>query len=162
MSLVFKPQTSQWLDKTCEALASRTLPSPHAWTSQRSRRCLSLTMGAAVAFVNAFVRQCVTPAVQTQISVSDAPGESHWSATVSVAQPLSVTSERYRKTQCGGSRRQLLACLRVARVQAAGHKSLKVADSDHYLGGFQLIYPCYCRHGLRTLLSTNSAFPHIC
>jgi hypothetical protein len=159
---VFKPDTSQWLDTTCEALASRTLPSLHAWTSQRSRRRLSVTMDAAVTVVNLFVRHCVTPAVQTQVTVSDAGGESHCSATVSFAQPLSVTSERFHKTQCGGCGRQLLARLRVARVQAAGHKSLKVSESDHDLGGFQLIYPCYCRHGLRTLISTTSALPHIC
>jgi hypothetical protein len=140
---VFKPQTSQWLDTTCEALASRTLPSLHAWTSQRSRLRLSLTMGAAVTFVSAFISKCVTPAVQTQISVSDIGGENHCSAKVSVAQPLSVTSESFHKTQCGGCHRQLLVRLRVTRVQAAGHKSLEVPESNYDFGGFQLTYPFF-------------------
>jgi hypothetical protein len=54
-----------------------------------------------------------------QISVSVTSGESQSSDTVAVAQPLSVSSERFRKTQWPGSRRQRRACYWVVRGKAA-------------------------------------------
>ena len=72
----------------------------HACTSQRSRLSLSLTVGTAVARVNALVRLCDS-------SVPATGGERHCFATVAVAQPLSASSARLRETQWPGSRRSL-------------------------------------------------------
>jgi hypothetical protein len=90
--------TVRWFGRTSDV--TDTFPSSDA-------DCVSvLTMGTAVARMNALARLYVTPMGQPQGSVAAAGRESHCSATVVVAQPLSV-SAWFFKTQWPRSRRQL-------------------------------------------------------
>ena len=81
--------------------------------------------------------------------------EGHCSATVSVAQPLSVTCERFRKPQRRDCRR--LLGHRVARVQAAGRNSLKSSSDLSRFRGFLINLSLFVT--VYALIST-SAFQH--
>ena len=95
-----QPQTQKWLGRERVALTFRTRPCLHLAT--RPTVSLGLTAVTVVALVNAVVKSRYSsgPAI---CSVPAADGHSHWWLLPS----HSVLSEKFRKTQWPGSRRQL-------------------------------------------------------
>lgn len=106
--LVSQPYTRKWLGRTRVDPTSRASPNSYD-ESFHITQTACIYFDTAVVSVKDVIRLCIVPVVQPQEIVPAAGGESHCSATVPVAQPLSLVSSQKSstKTKWSGRRQKL-------------------------------------------------------